>query len=44
VFHAEKRPDGSIWTEVINFDDIYKRKNLAKNVIMMRPGDSVIVK
>jgi len=43
VFHADKRPDGSAWTEVINFDDIFARKNLAKNLIMMRPGDSVIV-
>lgn len=43
VFHAEKRPDGAVWTEVINFEDIYKRKNLAKNLIQMRPGDSVIV-
>ena len=44
VIHAQKRPDGSPWTTVVNYDDILRRRNLEKNLIDMRPGDVVIVK
>jgi polysaccharide export outer membrane protein len=44
VIHADKRPDGSAWTDVVNYNDILNRKNLAKNLIDMRPGDVVIVR
>ena len=39
-----KNKDGSPWSYKINFDDLMKGKNAAKNNIELRPGDQVIVK
>ena len=44
VIHAERRPDGSQWTEIINYEHIERRVNLDKNLIQLRVGDVVIVK
>jgi len=39
-----KNKDGSPLSYKINYDDLVKGKNLAKNNIELRPGDQVIVK
>lgn len=39
-----KAKDGSPFTYKINYDDISKGKNVAKNNIELRPGDQVIVR
>jgi polysaccharide export outer membrane protein len=44
IFHTDKRPDGSPWSDVVNYEDILNRRNLPKNNIPLRPGDSVIVR
>jgi hypothetical protein len=39
-----KAKDGSPFTYKINYDDLMKGNNVAKNNIELRPGDQVIVR
>lgn len=41
---SERRPDGAPVSFVINYREIQERKNLAKNLILLKPGDQVMVK
>ena len=41
---SEKKPDGQPVTVIVNYEDLQKGKNLAKNLIYLMPGDQVLVK
>lgn len=38
------RPDGEPWSFEVNYDDIARRRDLQRNIIMLEPGDTVIVR
>ena len=41
---SQKKPNGEPVTIIVNYEDLQKGKNLAKNLIYLMPGDQVLVK